>query len=123
MAELGLSRAADELRGLMQTRNLSISAVARELGVSRQQVHFLLKGMIRFSATSAVKLERAFGVPAEDWVAWQAHHDLTQARMSLRDAEETGWTTWQAPERRLDVAVFTRRSVAPPIGAVCDGPS
>lgn len=80
-----LTKPAEALRDLMLRRRLGVAETARALGVSRQQLHLMLRGA-RFTAAQAVRLEQIFDVPASQWMALQVDHDLAEARMRLASA-------------------------------------
>lgn len=61
---------------------VSISAAARALGVSRQQLHNVISGRSAIAPEMAVRLERAMGGVAETWLAMQTAYDLAQIRNS-----------------------------------------
>ncbi|MBL8704668.1 MAG: hypothetical protein JNM30_07495 [Rhodospirillales bacterium] len=77
-----LNKPADALRHQMERRHLGVAETARAIGVSRQQLHLMLRGA-RFTAAQAVRLEQIFDVPASQWMALQVDHDLAEARMRL----------------------------------------
>lgn len=64
---------------------ISISAAARGLGTTRQQLHNLIAGRSAISPEMAVRLEMALGGTAENWLRMQAIHDLSKVRQ--RSAE------------------------------------
>jgi len=74
-----LSKPGDALRAQMERHQLGAGETARAMGVSRQQLHLLLRGA-RLTADQAVRLERIFDVPASQWMALQLDHDLERAR-------------------------------------------
>jgi addiction module HigA family antidote len=59
---------------------VSISAVAKRLGVTRQALSALLNGRAGVSASMALRLEGALGINAEMWLNMQTNHDLWHAR-------------------------------------------
>ncbi len=60
---------------------LSISAAAKGLGVTRQQLHNVIAGRSAISPEMAVRLEKALGSTAEVWLRMQANYDLAQIRI------------------------------------------
>lgn len=60
---------------------LSVSAGARALGVSRQQLHNLLSGKSSITAEMAVRLEKSIGSTADTWLRMQMAYDLAQVRL------------------------------------------
>jgi addiction module HigA family antidote len=66
----------DEIEGL----GVSISAAAKSLGVTRQQLHNLVAGRSGVTPEMAVRLELALGGNADFWLRLQANYDLAQIR-------------------------------------------
>lgn len=60
--------------------NLSVTAAAEWLGVSRQSLSELLNGHNGVSADMALRLEKAGWSNAETWLSVQAAYDLWQAK-------------------------------------------
>jgi addiction module HigA family antidote len=58
---------------------LSVTAVAKALGVSRQMVHDILAKRRPLSAVMCLKVARLFGSTPEFWVSMQAAYDLKKA--------------------------------------------
>ena len=59
---------------------VSISHVARGLGISRRQLHNLVAGRSAIRPEMAVKLEQAIGSTADNWLRMQMNYDLAQIR-------------------------------------------
>ena len=68
--------------------NLDIPVVqaARELGVSRQQLHGILSEKLPVSAEMAVRLGKWCGNDAHLWITLQGNYDLWHAKQTLVDA-------------------------------------
>jgi antitoxin HigA-1 len=60
---------------------LTVTEVAGNLGVSRQNMSLLLNGHASLTATMALRFEKAFGISADTMLRMQAGYDLAQARM------------------------------------------
>lgn len=58
---------------------MSVSAVAKALGVSRQMVHDILAGRKPLSAVMCLKVARLFGSTPQFWMRLQADYDLKKA--------------------------------------------
>lgn len=58
---------------------LSVGAAAQALGVTRQALNNLVNGHAAVTADMAVRLEKAFGIPASDWLERQMRFDLARA--------------------------------------------
>ncbi len=59
---------------------VSISAAAKVLGITRQQLHNLISGRSGVTAEMAVRLEKALGSTADTWLRMQMNYDLAQIR-------------------------------------------
>lgn len=59
---------------------ISISAAARSLGVTRQQVHNVIAGRSVISPEMALRLEKGLGSSADTWLRMQMNYDLAQVR-------------------------------------------
>jgi len=60
--------------------DLTITAAAQKLGISRIALSRILSGNAGISAEMALRLESALGTSAQMWAQMQAHHDLWVAR-------------------------------------------
>jgi addiction module HigA family antidote len=59
---------------------VTISAAARGLGVTRQQLHNVIAGRSGVTAEMAVRLEKAIGSTADTWLKLQMAYDLAEVR-------------------------------------------
>jgi len=59
---------------------VSISAAAKRLGITRQQLHNVISGRSGVTAEMAVRLEKALGSTADTWLRMQMNYELAQAR-------------------------------------------
>jgi antitoxin HigA-1 len=59
---------------------ISISAAARSLGVTRQQIHNVIAGRSVISPEMALRLEKGLGSSADTWLRMQLNYDLAQVR-------------------------------------------
>ena len=59
---------------------VSITAAAKVLGITRQQLHNLIAGRSGVTAEMAVRLEKALGSTADTWLRMQMNYDLAQIR-------------------------------------------
>jgi len=69
----------------LQSNGLSVTDAARILGVDRQTLSNLLNARSGISPEMAVRLEKAFGVSAREWLIRQLDHELTEV---MRRADE-----------------------------------
>jgi antitoxin HigA-1 len=58
----------------------SVTAAAKGLGISRQQLHNIIAGRSAITPEIAVKLEKAIGSTAGAWLRMQSAHDLAKVR-------------------------------------------
>ena len=66
----------------IEALGLSVSSSAAALGVTRQALSNLVNGSSGISPEMAIRLEKAFGSTAEQWLRMQMAYDLAQARKS-----------------------------------------
>ena len=77
------SHPAEIVAGAIEDLNLSKTAFARALGISRQTVYDFLAERQGVSASMAVRLEAVLGSSAEFWLNLQSAHDLWRARQTV----------------------------------------
>lgn len=63
---------------LIEANELSVSAVANMLAVSRQTISNIINGKTDISPEMALRLATVFGGTAEIWLRLQAKYDLQQ---------------------------------------------
>lgn len=63
--------------------HLSISEAARQLGVSRQALHAVLRGSAAVTADMALRFGKLFGRDPDLWLRMQQMHDLWHAERRL----------------------------------------
>ncbi len=64
--------------------DLTVSAVAAHLGVTRANLSMILNGRSGISAPMSLKLDDAFGTSEGFWLRLQTNYDLAQARRIKR---------------------------------------
>lgn len=64
---------------------LSVQEAAAGLGVTRQQLHRVIRGASGVTPEMAVRLEKAIGSSAPAWLAMQAAFDLSRVRSAIGD--------------------------------------
>lgn len=69
----------------LERNGLSVTNAARILGVDRQTLSNLLNARSGISPEMAVRLEKAFGTPAREWLIQQLDHELAEV---MRRADE-----------------------------------
>lgn len=63
----------------LEPLDLTVTATAQALGVSRKTLSSILNGRSGISAEMAVRLSMAFDTSAESWLNQQVQYDLWQA--------------------------------------------
>ena len=58
----------------------SVSAAAKGLGITRQQLHNLIAGRSGVTPEMAGRFEKALGSSADTWLRMQMNYDLAQIR-------------------------------------------
>ncbi|HXL72293.1 MAG TPA: HigA family addiction module antitoxin [bacterium] len=69
---------------ILNELNLTITAAAEGLGVSRKQLSEVVNENASISAEMAVRLDRGFGVSAEFWLDMQKKYDIWKVENSGR---------------------------------------
>ena len=70
---------------VLPATELSVSAAARALGVTRQTLHAVLAERQSVTPEMALRLGKLFGNGPELWLNMQQAHDLWHARRALAD--------------------------------------
>ena len=70
--------------GWLAPLDLSVTAAAARLGVTRKTLSAILNGHAGISAEMAVLLAKLLGTSAEFWLILQVHHDLWEADRRVR---------------------------------------
>ena len=66
---------------------LTVTEVAKGLGVTRKTLSLLLNGHAGISPEMAMRLSQAFGRSPESWLQLQAQYDLAQLREAPKKIE------------------------------------
>ena len=69
---------------ILKELDLSVTAAAKGLGVSRKQLSEVVNETASISAEMAVRLEKAFDVTAEFWLDMQKKYDIWKVESSGR---------------------------------------
>jgi antitoxin HigA-1 len=64
----------------LEPLNLSVTAAAKILGVTRQALNNVVNGKSGISPEMAIRLSKAFGSTPETWLQMQLAYDLAAAR-------------------------------------------
>ncbi len=70
---------------ILPALNLSVTAAAAHLGVSRQALHAVLSGRSSVSPEMAARIAKLFGSTPEFWLRLQMAHDLWRVERDLKD--------------------------------------
>jgi len=76
---------------LMRPLGITVSALARDIGVPANRISQIVNGKRAFSADTALRLGKYFGMSPEIWLDLQSDYELRLARR----------TTWKAVEPRV----------------------
>jgi antitoxin HigA-1 len=69
---------------ILPSLGMSVTAVAKALGVSRQMLHDILAERRPLSAVMCLKVSRLFGSTPEFWMRLQASYDLKKAEQNKK---------------------------------------
>src|SRR5687768_5453606 len=69
---------------ILERLDLSVTAGAQALGVSRVALSSLLNGQANLSGGMALRIEKAFGVPMDTLMRMQSSWDIVQTRQRAR---------------------------------------
>ena len=64
----------------LEELGMSITAAAKGLGITRQQLHNLIAGRSAVTPEMAVRFEKALGSTADMWLRMQMNYDLARIR-------------------------------------------
>lgn len=68
------------IRDDIEALGFTVAEAAEGLGVTRQQLHRVIRGESGISPEMALRLEQALGGSADFWLRLQISHDLAQVR-------------------------------------------
>lgn len=74
------------LTEIFQEQNLNVSPTAKLLGISRQQLHRILKGAAPITPHLAVKIGKLMGNGPRLWINMQASYDVAKAESEMAAA-------------------------------------
>jgi antitoxin HigA-1 len=70
---------------VVDAQGITVGALAKATGVSRQAVSALLNGRVALSAEMAIRFEKLFGIKADTLCRMQTTYSLAQARLQERN--------------------------------------
>jgi antitoxin HigA-1 len=76
---------------IVEPHGLTVTDLARHIGVSRQSASMLLNGRNGLTAEMAIRFEKAFGLNAETLCRMQTAHELAGARVREGDIRVERW--------------------------------
>lgn len=83
--------------------NLSVAKGAEALGVSRSQLHRVIRGECAMSSEMALRLEKVVGSTAGSWLRMQVAYDEAQTRRKAASITK-GLKRLSVPEKSKKVA-------------------
>jgi len=86
---------------ILPESGLSVTAVAKALGVSRQMLHDILAERKPLSAVMCLKVSRLFGSTPEFWIRLQAEYDLKKAAQNKKVMERVAQIVPVKPFERV----------------------
>lgn len=90
----------------LELRNMSKSELAKRTGLTEKHIIAIIKGKgtVIVTPETAIKLERALGMPVEYWLNLEAHYQETRARLAeeARLEEDLDWL------KRIPVNAMTK---------------
>jgi len=79
----------------LEIRGMSKSELAKRTGISEKHIIGIIKGKgtAQITPETAIKLERALGMPVEYWLNLEAHYQETRARLAEAETleKDLGW--------------------------------
>lgn len=74
----------------LEIRGMSKAELAKRTGISEKHIIAIIKGKgtAKITPETAIKLERALGMPVEYWLNLEAHYQETRARLAEAEALE-----------------------------------
>jgi antitoxin HigA-1 len=78
----------DVLKDEIDELNLSVSELARQIGVPANRLSQIIRGKRAVTGDTALRLGHWFGMNPQFWMNLQASHDLAQARAAIGAAVE-----------------------------------
>lgn len=76
----GLHPGRTILEDYLQPLEMSVNALAKELGVTAARLNEIVRGKRAMSADTALRLARHFGTTAEFWMGLQSAYEIRRAR-------------------------------------------
>ena len=72
------------LSEFLEPLELTLTEFAKAIGISRVRLSEIVNGRRGITADTALRLERALGMPAQFWVNMQSNYDLAKAEIESR---------------------------------------
>jgi len=77
---------------IIEAHNLTVTAAAKVLGVSRQALSSLLNGQAGLTGDMALRIEKAFGPKLETLMGMQSAYDIFQTRLRQQQIKVRRYT-------------------------------
>ena len=84
---------------IVEANNLTVTAAAKLLGVSRQALSGLLNAKADLTGDMALRIEKAFGQKMDTLMGMQSAFDIFQTRRRARTIRVRRWRALRAEER------------------------
>jgi addiction module HigA family antidote len=85
---------------IVEAHNLTVTAAAKALGVSRQALSSLLNGQADLTGDMALRIEKAFGPKMETLMGMQSAFDIFQTRQRARQIKVRPYRGFKARPKR-----------------------
>src|SRR6266508_4258362 len=97
------------LQDILDERGMAQNELAERTGLTAKAINEIIKGKMAITPDTALKLERALGLPAEFWLAREQHYQEWLARQRAQ-GELADAVTWRkaVPLRELVACGFVR---------------
>jgi addiction module HigA family antidote len=79
-----LQKPGDFIKKIFDKNNLKAYEAAEKLGIHDAQIYYLIKEKIKITEKTALKFEKAFGVPAKKLLMMQLKWRLEEARKKYK---------------------------------------
>jgi len=80
----------DVLAYELEIRSMAQQELAKRTGLTPKHIVSIVKGKSAITSETAIKLERALGMPADYWLTLESQYQETQARIAEEDQLEHG---------------------------------
>jgi addiction module HigA family antidote len=98
------------LQDILDERGMAQNELAERTGLTAKAINEIIKGKMAITPDTALKLERALGMPADFWLAREQHYQEWLARQRAQE-EQSDAVAWlnSLPMRELVTCGFVRQ--------------